>query len=202
MKEYHYPDFMPKEGELIFVRDSKNHEWRIRAFYKYDRNAHYPWYAQASNGALTVWRYAAPYFVVPRLVLYAEEDQPMPGQPILVRDTPEGDWVCRIFSYYEKGASNPWRTGRNIGYRYAAHYDEQFWLAQQKKEEEPKEEEPKEEEPVDAHKQAEKLADFLTNLCNAAQCVLPRRMLCPSKANHCSKITKDDWLAWAAKQEN
>lgn len=194
MREYHYPDFMPRRGELILVRDSESQDWRTRTFHKYNRNAQYPWYTRTMCGVTAVWKYAAPYSAMSEPVLYTEEDQPMPGQPILARDHKDADWECRIFWRYDSTKELRWYDSLSAGWRYAAHYDEQFWLAQQKKEE----------EPVDASKQAERLAEVLANNCiTSYECgCMKTKHSCPFSGRPCRQITKDDWLAWAAKQED
>lgn len=56
MKEYSYPDFMPKKGGAVFVRDNIDQEWRKTVFDYYAYGTEYPWVC----GRLG-WRYAAPY---------------------------------------------------------------------------------------------------------------------------------------------
>lgn len=59
MEEYHYPDFMPKEGDLVLVRDFESEDWRVRTFISY-RGGDYTFYAWRTHlGAL--WAHCAPY---------------------------------------------------------------------------------------------------------------------------------------------
>lgn len=129
-------------------------------------------------------------------VIYTKEDQPLWGQPILVRDSANEEWTARIFLRFSAGDCAPWKVmssvADDVGYRYAAHYDEQFWLAQQKKKA----------EPVDASKQAEKLAAHLAKCCGDKHYWCPTGIESCPIYRPCCEVTKDDWLAWAAKQEN
>lgn len=196
MREYHYPDFMPKEGELILVRDLLVQGWRSRVFCEYRKGQNFPWCTRTDDGTTSVWRRARPCSAMPEPVLYTEEDLPMPGQPILVRDDEEAPWTARIFVKFVAEAASHWQVLSPafgaIGFRYAAHYDEQFWLDQQKK------------EPVNASKQAEKLAEVLARGCrtDCISCVRTDDNTCSLFGKACGQVTKEDWLAWAAKQED
>lgn len=190
MVEYSYPDFMPKEGELILVRDLLTQGWRSRTFCEYQTGKNYPWYTQTEEGVKVGWRYARPCSAtaVATPVLYTKENPPISGQPILVSDDAK-EWNPRLYAFHNARAEFPWCAG-DRNWKYAAHYDEQFWLAQQEKKK----------EPVGASKQAEKLAIVLAECCHGDDCPTGRK---PRPINvFCCKVTKKDWLAWAAKKED
>lgn len=197
MVEYRYPDFMPKEGELVLVRDSVNQEWRERRFCGYFPSYFpYVWHV-LSEGSTTGWKTCAPgVTAIPSPVLCTKDDLPMPGQPILVRDDENAPWIARIFIQFSADDCSPWRVmspvAANVGYRYAAHYNEQFWLVQQKEKEKPA---------ASASRQVKKLAEILTTGCHSrSYCPMYNRG-CPINSA-CANVTKEDWLAWAAKQED
>lgn len=186
MREYHYPDFMPKEGECVLVRDYLNQEWSTGTFCGFFKEySPYCWRVCIENNT-TAWKICAPSSPV----RYTKEDLPIPGQPILVSDDAK-EWYPRLYAFHNARAEFPWRAG-DRNWKYAAHYDEQFYLAQQKKE-----------VPMDASKQAEKLAEALARKC-ARGCGCPNiaEGSCPLPVNDCRIVTKKDWLDWAAKQED
>lgn len=124
-------------------------------------------------------------------VIYTKEDQPLLGQPILVSDD-AGEWHPRLYAYYNASAEFPWHAG-DRNWKYAAQYDEQFWLAQQEKKA----------EPVDAGKQAEKLAEALASNCvHNIDCGIARAGACLLPHRPCRRVIKDDWLAYASEQED
>lgn len=193
MKEYRYPDFMPKVGDFVLVRDCPGAKWKGGIFLQYEVGYLFPWRVDASDtsGALG-WSYCMPAKEEAKPpVLYTKEDQPMSGQPILVRYYADDDWQCRLFNRYVEGEDAPWETVDDWPrrWRYATRYDEQFWRAQQKKEEAPI-----------VSEQARKLAERLARCCNSSNVCPVAGESCPIMAP-CLEVTKDNWLAWASRGE-